>query len=67
MTDVKSEQRALDKFSDEAQTLQQMTGESRVGISVSQLSSRYQTMQHTVKVHLPTLLKKKFNFKRTYF
>ena len=55
MTDVKSEQRALDKFSDEAQTLQQITGESRVGISVSQLSSRYQTMQHTVKVHLPTL------------
>lgn len=50
MTDMKSHQHDLDKFGDEAQTLQQMTGESRVATSVSQLTSRYQTIQHNVKV-----------------
>lgn len=47
---MKSHQHDLDKFGDEAQTLQQMTGESRVATSVSQLTSRYQTIQHNVKV-----------------
>lgn len=50
MSDLKSHQRDVDKCSDEAQTLQQMTGESRIATSISQLQSRYQTIQQSVKV-----------------
>ena len=40
----------MDKFSDEAQTLQQLTQESRVGNFVSQLTTRYQTLLTQAKV-----------------
>ena len=50
MQDLRSHQREVDQFSDDGQTLQQLTGESRVATSISQLVSRYQTLQQTVKV-----------------
>ena len=50
MTEIKSRQRDIDQFSDESQTLSQLTGESRVTSSISQLTSRYQALQQAVKV-----------------
>lgn len=50
MQEIKSHQRDVDRFSDDAQTLQQMTGEGRVGTSNSQLTSRYQSLQQAIKV-----------------
>lgn len=52
MQDLRSHQREIDQFSDDGQTLQQLTGESRVATSISQLVSRYQTLQQTVKENL---------------
>ncbi|XP_076442566.1 muscle-specific protein 300 kDa-like isoform X3 [Babylonia areolata] len=49
LQEVKSQQAEMDKFTDEAQTLQQLTSESRVGNFVSQLTSRYQTLLITTK------------------
>ncbi|KAK0046935.1 nesprin-1, partial [Biomphalaria pfeifferi] len=42
--EIKSQQRDIDKFTDETQTLQQLTSESRVGTFVSQLTARYQAL-----------------------
>ncbi|CAL1544282.1 unnamed protein product [Lymnaea stagnalis] len=44
LQEIKSQQRDVDKFTDEAQTLQHLTSESRVGNFVSQLASRYQSL-----------------------
>ncbi|GFO48198.1 nesprin-1, partial [Plakobranchus ocellatus] len=44
MVEIKGHQREIDKFTDEAQTLQHLTSESRVGHFVSQLTSRYQAL-----------------------
>ncbi|KAL5008450.1 hypothetical protein ScPMuIL_014031 [Solemya velum] len=49
MQEIKSHQRDVDRFSDDAQTLQQMTGEGRVGTSNSQLTSRYLSLQQAIK------------------
>ncbi|KAK3090120.1 hypothetical protein FSP39_009339 [Pinctada imbricata] len=49
MQDIKGHQREVDQFSDEGQTLQQITGEARVATAISQLLSRYQSLQHSVK------------------
>ena len=54
MQDIKGHQREVDQFSDEAQTLQQITGEARVASSISQLLSRYQSLQHNIKVMILT-------------
>ena len=53
LQEVKGQQSEMDKFSDEAQTLQQLTSESRVGNFVSQLTSRYQGLLVTTKVSFP--------------
>lgn len=50
LQEVKGQQAEMDKFTDEAQTLQQLTSESRVGNFVSQLTSRYQGLLVTTKV-----------------
>ena len=50
LQEVKGQQAEMDKFTDEAQTLQQLTSESRVGNFVSQLTSRYQGLLITTKV-----------------
>nr|KAG5692778.1 hypothetical protein BaRGS_009394 [Batillaria attramentaria] len=49
MQEIKGHQSEIDKFTDEAQTLQQLTSESRVGNFVSQLTSRYQGLLVTTK------------------
>ncbi|KAK7104412.1 hypothetical protein V1264_019133 [Littorina saxatilis] len=49
LQEVKAQQPEMDKFTDEAQTLQQLTSESRVGNFVSQLTSRYQGLLVTTK------------------
>lgn len=50
MQEIRGKQRDIDKFSDDAQTLQQLTGEARIGNFVSQLSNRYQTLLTNTKV-----------------
>lgn len=47
---IQGRQKDVDAISDEAQTLQQLTGESRVGGHVTQLASRYQSLLSTSKV-----------------
>ncbi|KAK6181528.1 hypothetical protein SNE40_009363 [Patella caerulea] len=42
--EVKGRQRDVDKFADDAQTLQHLTDEARVGTFVSQLINRYQAL-----------------------
>ncbi|KAH9507324.1 hypothetical protein Btru_056910, partial [Bulinus truncatus] len=42
--EIKNQQRDIDKFADEAQTLQNLTSETRVGAFVSQLNNRYQAL-----------------------
>ncbi|ESO86156.1 hypothetical protein LOTGIDRAFT_167389 [Lottia gigantea] len=42
--EVKGRQRDIDKFADDAQTLQNLTNEGRVGTFVSQLVTRYQNL-----------------------
>ena len=54
--EVKSQQSEMDKFADEAQTLQTLTSESRVGNFVSQLTSRYQGLLVTTKVWITTFV-----------
>ncbi|KAL8590280.1 hypothetical protein ACOMHN_006396 [Nucella lapillus] len=49
LQEMKGQQGDMDKFTDEAQTLQQLTSESRVGNFVSQLSARYQGLLVTTK------------------
>lgn len=50
MQEVRGQQREMDKFTDEAQTLQQLTSESRVGNFVSQITARYQALLSSGKV-----------------
>lgn len=50
MQEIKGHQQEMDRFTDEAQTLQQLTSESRVGNFVSQLTNRYQGLLMTTKV-----------------
>ncbi|XP_025103982.1 nesprin-1-like isoform X4 [Pomacea canaliculata] len=49
MQEIKGHQQEMDRFTDEAQTLQQLTSESRVGNFVSQLTNRYQGLLMTTK------------------
>ncbi|XP_076463750.1 muscle-specific protein 300 kDa-like isoform X7 [Babylonia areolata] len=49
LQEMKRQQGDVDKFTDEAQTLQQLTSESRVGNFVSQLTARYQGLLVTTK------------------
>ena len=58
--EVKGHQREIDKFTDEAQTLQNLTSESRVGHFVSQLTSRYQTLLTSGKVSLKVISRSLF-------
>ncbi|XP_041353316.1 nesprin-1-like isoform X4 [Gigantopelta aegis] len=68
--DLRNRQHDIDKFTDEAQTLQQLTGEARVGNFASQLAARYQTLLTAAKSNIKKceqnvedhkLFKEKFN------
>ena len=56
LQDIKSRQQQVDLLADRAQTVSQVTAETRVATYVNQVTSRYQALLATTKVCVITLV-----------